>query len=103
MSSTHLQNRVLNLSLLSTFGKNAWLVGNAQLEDILRGLERELVETRAQTEEVNKQRKAAQEACRGEMEVLEQSWQSGIGRVIETEVAAEKVRQEILERRRQGA
>ncbi|KAI9670476.1 MAG: hypothetical protein M1817_004343 [Caeruleum heppii] len=102
VSSTHLQNRVTNLSLLSQFGKNAWLIGNAQLEDILRTLEQELVETRGQTDEVNRQRKAAQESRRGEMEALEQSWQSGVGRVIETEVAAEKLRQEILDKRRQG-
>ena len=99
-SSTHLQTRLTNLALLEEFGKNAWLIGNSQLEDILRGLERDLATTREQVETVNKARKAAQEAVRGEKEGLEESWQMGIGKVIEVEIAAEKLRQEILDRRR---
>ncbi|KAI9772730.1 MAG: hypothetical protein M1840_000325 [Geoglossum simile] len=102
-SSTHLHTRNQNLALLEQFGKNAWLVGNAQLEDILRGVERELVDTRQQTEEVNKLRKAGQEGVRGEMEGLESAWKKGVRGVVETEIAAEGLRLEILRQRREGA
>ncbi|KAI9824927.1 MAG: hypothetical protein M1832_001532 [Thelocarpon impressellum] len=102
-SSTYLQTRLTNLSLLEQFGRNAWLMGNAALEDVLRGLEAELVDLKGRTEEVNKARKSTQEGARGELEVLGEAWRGGVGRVIEVEVAAEGVRREILERRREAA
>jgi len=103
VSSTHLQTRLTNLALLEEFGKNAWLIGNSQLEDVLRGLERDLVAVREQTDQVNKARKGGQEDVRGELQGLEQAWERGVGRVIEVEVAAENLRREMLDRRRQGA
>ncbi|KAL9122266.1 MAG: hypothetical protein Q9187_001185 [Circinaria calcarea] len=102
-TSTHLSIRLQNLALLESFGKNAWLIGNSQLEEILRGLEKELVETKERVEEVNKERYESQEGVRGEMEGLEASWRASVGRLVEVEVAAEEMRMEILERRRQGA
>ncbi|KAI9813313.1 MAG: hypothetical protein M1827_004255 [Pycnora praestabilis] len=102
-SSSYLSKRLTNLALLESYGKNAWLVSNSQLEDILRSLERELADVQAQTEAVNKGRKAAQEGVRGEMEGLEASWRRGVGRVLEVEVGAEGLRREILERRKGGA
>lgn len=77
-------------------------MGNAQLEGVLGGLEREVVEVRGRVEEVNKARKAAQEGVRGEVEALEVAWREGVGRVLRVEVAAEGVRREVLERRREG-
>lgn len=80
-------------------GKNAWLVGNAQLEDLLRGVEKELVETRESAEAVNRERKGRQEAGRGEMEGLEEGWRRGVGRVVEVEVEVGRVegrRREVL-------
>lgn len=71
------------------------------MEEILKNLERELVEIRETTEEVNKARKSGQENVRGEIEGLEQTWRRGVGRILEVEVAAEGLRREILERRRQ--
>ncbi|KAI9883865.1 MAG: hypothetical protein M1823_004356 [Watsoniomyces obsoletus] len=102
-ASSHLETRLKNLALLEEFGKNAWLVGNAQLEDILRGVEKELVETREQTDQVNKERKAAQVNAQGELEALTQTWRQGVGKVIETEVAAEALRRDILQRKRELA
>jgi pre-mRNA-splicing factor SPF27 len=102
-SSTYLSGRVSNLSLLEELGKNAWLIGNSQLEDILHLLEKELGELKAATEDVNKSRKAAQEGSRGELDSLEATWKRGIGRIVEAEVAVEEVRQKILEKRRQQA
>ncbi|KAE8454072.1 hypothetical protein EG329_007850 [Mollisiaceae sp. DMI_Dod_QoI] len=103
ISQSYLSSRLTNLSLLEKYGKNAWLVGNAQLEDILRGLERELDERKKEIDLVVVERKTAQEAVGGEMKGLEEGWKRGVGRVLEVEVAAEGVRREILERRREGA
>ncbi|TVY24367.1 Pre-mRNA-splicing factor, partial [Lachnellula hyalina] len=65
-SSTYLTARSTNLALLSEFGKNSWLVGNAQLEDILRGLEREVEDVKTEIDGVVLQRRDAQEGVRGE-------------------------------------
>lgn len=86
ISSHYLRHRGQHLELLNQFGKNAWLVGNAQLEGILEGVERELVDVRGKVEDLNRGRKAAQEAGRGEMEGLERGWREGVGRVVEVEV-----------------
>ncbi|KAH8685996.1 Pre-mRNA-splicing factor SPF27 [Tricladium varicosporioides] len=102
-SYTYLSGRQTNLALLEQFGKNSWLIGNAQLEDVLRGLERELAERKAEIDYVIIERKNAQEGVGGEIRGLEEGWKRGVGRVLETEVAVEQVRREILERRRQGA
>jgi len=37
-SAEYLRGRETNLALLETYGKNAWLVGNNQLEALLKGL-----------------------------------------------------------------
>ncbi|OCK83173.1 hypothetical protein K432DRAFT_414850 [Lepidopterella palustris CBS 459.81] len=102
-SSEYLNARLAELGLLETFGKNAWLIGNSQLESILKALEAELAETRTQTEAVEEARRTQQNNVRGEMQVLEETWKRGIGRVLETEVAAEGLRQEILTKRSAGA
>jgi pre-mRNA-splicing factor SPF27 len=102
-SQTYLSSRLTNLSLLEKYGKNAWLVSNSQLEDVLRGLEMELEETKKEIDLVVVERKGAQEAVGSELVGYEEAWKRGVGRVLETEVAAEGVRREILERRREGA
>lgn len=96
--SEYLRQRLQNLSLLDEFGKNAWIVGNARLEDILRGVEGELVKTREEVERVNRERKVFQERGRREMEGLERSWKEGVGRAVEVEAAVKMVEKEIRER-----
>ena len=102
-SQSYLIGRTTNLALLEKYGKNAWLIGNAQMEDMLRGLERELADRKTEIDGVVIERKTAQEAVGGEVKGLEETWKRGVGRVLETEVAAEGIRREILERRREGA
>jgi pre-mRNA-splicing factor SPF27 len=102
-SSRYLQNRVENLNALDTqAGKDAWLAGNEGLVSILQGLEKELAGTKEQIDRVVVERQSAQERVKGEVEVLESTWRAGVGRVLETEVAGEVLRGEILERRRRG-
>lgn len=95
VSSVYLSGRLQNLSLLDKYGKNAWLVGNDHLEAELRSLEKELAEVKAQIDMANVQRRRRQEDVRGEMEALERTWREGVGRVLETEVALEGVRQNV--------
>ncbi|GKZ20700.1 hypothetical protein AbraIFM66951_005428 [Aspergillus brasiliensis] len=102
-ASSHLTMRHENLTLLEENGKNAWLIGNSQLEDILRGLEKELAEMKEAAEAVNKERKLAQEANKGEIVGLEETWKRGVGAILEVELAAEGLRMQILEQRRQLA
>lgn len=99
----YLTARSTNLHLLEEFGKNGWLVGNSQLEDELRVVEMLLKGKREEIDGVVLERKGAQEAVGGEVEGLREGWRRGVGRVLETEVAAEGVRREVLERRRGGA
>lgn len=100
-SSTHLSTRQENLSLLDAHGKNAWLIGNSQLEEILRQIEKELQETKEATDAIHKERKMRQETAKGELVGLEDAWKRGVGGIIDVEVAAEKLRRDILEKRRQ--
>jgi pre-mRNA-splicing factor SPF27 len=102
-SSEYLNSRLTELGLLEKYGKNMWLVGNAQLEDVLKTLEAELAGMKAQIEASEETRRTNQGAVGGEVEILGETWRKGVGRVLETQVAAEALRREILERRRAGA
>lgn len=102
-SSSHLTKRHENLALLEQHGKNAWLIGNSQMEEILRGMEKELADTKSASEEVNKQRKIAQDASFGELTSLEETWKRGVGAVLDVELASEGLRMQILEQRRLAA
>jgi pre-mRNA-splicing factor SPF27 len=102
-SSEYVNARLTELGLLEKFGKNSWLVGNAQLEDILKAIEAELADVRKQHDEVEGTRRSQQESVHGEIKTLEETWKRGVGRVLETEVAAEGLKNQILERRRAGA
>lgn len=102
-STEYLRSREINLSLLETYGKNSWLVGNSQLEDILRSLEKDVEAAKEEQRAVEQGRKDAQDYVAGEMQSLEETWRRGVGRSIEAQAAAEGLRQQILERRRQTA
>jgi pre-mRNA-splicing factor SPF27 len=102
-SSEYVDSRLTQLGLLEKFGKNAWLVGNSQLEDILKRIETELADVRKQQDEVESLRRSQQQSVQGEIHTLEETWKKGVGRVLETEVAAEGLKQQILEKRRAGA
>ena len=102
-STEYLHGREINLGLLETYGKNAWLIGNSQLEDILNLLEKEVEALRLEQEALEQARKAAQENVAGEMQSLEEGWRKGVGRMIEAQAAAEGLRREILQRRRMAA
>ena len=95
-SSTYLDGRQVNLSLLEEYGKNAWLIGNSQLEEMLQQAEKELAALKDETDNINKARKGAQEESRGELVALEESWKLGVGKLIEVQIASDSLRKEIL-------
>lgn len=78
-------------------------MGNYHLEGELKALEAELAETRRAIDVLTLQRKDAQDQAGPEITGLEETWRRGVGRVLETEAAAEGLRREILELRRRMA
>lgn len=100
ISSAYLHGRRTNLSLLEEFGKNAWLIGNSQLETDLKTLETELSGLKTQIEEVNRARKLGQEGSRGELLGLEDTWKKGIGKIIEVQLATDELHETLSQQRR---
>ncbi|KAI0101782.1 Pre-mRNA-splicing factor SPF27 [Nemania sp. FL0031] len=99
---TYLQGRQANLQLLEAYGKNAWLVGNWQSEAALAALERDLAAAKREVDVVNIQRRRLQDEVGEELRGLEDAWKRSVGRVLETEVATEALRQQVLKRQREG-
>ena len=102
-AQTYLRGRRAHLALLDSYGKNAWLVGNWQVEADVKRVEAELAATKRGIDIVTVQRQRVQQEAAAEMRDLEATWRTGVGRVLETEAAAEELRQQILEARRQQA
>jgi pre-mRNA-splicing factor SPF27 len=94
-TSTYLSGRLTNLSLLETYGKNAWLVGNSQLEDVLRDLEREIERKRKEVEGVEELRRVQGERLRPQMDALEQEWKRAVGGIVDVQLATEELRSKI--------
>ena len=61
------------------------------------------METKEKLEAVENERVGMQEGVRGEMEGLQANWRQGVGRLLEVELAAEGMRNDILAARREGA
>ncbi|KAI1091281.1 Pre-mRNA-splicing factor SPF27 [Rostrohypoxylon terebratum] len=101
-AQTYLLGRQAHLQLLETYGKNAWLIGNWQLEAEVQALERELADTKEEIDVLNIQRRRAQDEVGGELKGLEETWKRGVSRVLETEIATEGLRQQVLEKQRGG-
>jgi pre-mRNA-splicing factor SPF27 len=97
-SNSYLSGRNINLSLLEELGKNAWLISNSQLDELLKAQERELERLKKETESVNNERRDAQEQSRGELQALEETWKQGIRRLVEVQLATGKLHQEIQAR-----
>ncbi|KAH8785109.1 Pre-mRNA-splicing factor SPF27 [Diaporthe sp. PMI_573] len=94
-AASYLSSRRQHLALLDSHGKNAWLVGNWQLEGELRALEREVSAARRAIDLVTLRRQRLQRENGGEITGLDEAWRKGVGRVLEAEVAAEGLRREV--------
>ncbi|KAF2475415.1 uncharacterized protein BDR25DRAFT_301091 [Lindgomyces ingoldianus] len=102
-SSEYINGRLTQLGLLERFGKNAWLIGNSQLEDILKAIETQLADVKKQHEETEEMRRNQQWAVSGEMTMLDDAWRRGVEQAMETEAAADRLKRLILDKRRAGA
>ncbi|KAI3395489.1 hypothetical protein diail_1275 [Diaporthe ilicicola] len=102
-AATYLSARRQHLALLDSHGKNAWLVGNWQLEAELRALEREVAAARRAVDLVTIRRQRLQHDVGGEISGLDDAWRKGVGRVLEAEIAAEGLRREVDAVMRQNA
>lgn len=71
-------SRLQALALLEKHGQNAWLVHNAELEELLRAYEEELGQVKAEVESVNGLRKFRQEGVRGMLEGGERDWRRAV-------------------------
>ncbi|PNP41594.1 breast carcinoma amplified sequence 2 [Trichoderma gamsii] len=103
VSSSYLSSRAQNLKLLDAHGRNAWLLANYHLEDQLRSLERDLADTKRDIDLVNAARAARQNDVKAEMQGLEQNWRAGVGRVLETEIAVQELKEQIRQELRNNA
>ena len=101
-SSAYMSGRHTNLALLEELGKNAWLVGNSQLEEILKNLDQELAVLKEEVDSINRERKTAQEGSKGEILALQETWKQGIGRLVEVQMATDQLRRGMWERKRAG-
>lgn len=95
VSASYLAARNQNLQLLDRAGRNAWLLGNYRVEADLRAVEAELAATKREMDLVNAARATRQNEVKGEMQTLEQNWMSRVGKVLETEIAVEELRQQV--------
>lgn len=102
-TSSFLGWRQTNLALLEKYGNKAWPISNWAVEADLRTLEKDLAEMKNRIQELEESRRQMQGSVQGEMVGLEEAWRKGIGRMIETQAAAEELRHQILERRREAA
>lgn len=66
-------------------------------------LTRELEVLKGEMEGVDEQRRRRQEGVKAEMEGLEGSWRNGVRGIVEVELEIEKLRGQVLERKRVGA
>lgn len=96
-SAAYLRARLQNLELLERHGAPAWLLANYHLEAALGRAEAELARTKGEVDEVNGARRRRQADVAAEMAGLEETWRTGVGRVLETELAVEELRASIRE------
>jgi len=81
------KDRQLNLSLLQTYGANAWRVHNYLTEASAVQLEKALGRLREQTTEVNRSRKNSQNLAGSQLTSLETRWTELISTVLQLELA----------------
>lgn len=99
-SQSYLRGRRAHLALLDSYGKNAWLISNWQVETELRAAEAHLAQTRRDIDFTTLRRQRTQNEAAAELQNLDKTWRTGVGRVLETEAAAEELRQQCLDVRR---
>ncbi|KAJ3568975.1 hypothetical protein NP233_g5367 [Leucocoprinus birnbaumii] len=83
----HQRIRQTNLTLLQTYGANAWRIHNYQLEQQAKNIETTLEQLKELTVEVNRDRKNSQDRYGKQLTALETRWTNLISSVLQIEMA----------------
>lgn len=75
-----------NVALLDEFGRVQWLVGNDELDQIVKAVDRQLAASRTELEQINQNRKRKQVAVSDTLGYLEKRWKSLLGDVVDVGV-----------------
>lgn len=85
-AAAHLSGRLQALGLLEQHGRNAWLVGNAQLEDELRAYEQELAQVKRASDEILRDLKHLQDGARVQLDGGDRAWRTAVERLVQVGV-----------------
>ncbi|KAI0963256.1 hypothetical protein AcW1_000384 [Taiwanofungus camphoratus] len=83
----HLRLRHANLTLLQSYGSNAWRIHNYLVESTAKNLEKALEDLRNLTTEVNRERKNFQTRIGNQLTSLETRWMELISNILQIEMA----------------
>lgn len=83
----HMDLRNVNAQLQGTYGPNAWLIRNYQLDGEAKEIEAEVEEWREKVTEVNRSRRVFQEATGKHLQALETRWQDLVTGTVQLEMA----------------
>eukprot|EP01120_Amphizonella_sp_Union-15-10_P016568 TRINITY_DN8806_c0_g1_i1.p1 TRINITY_DN8806_c0_g1~~TRINITY_DN8806_c0_g1_i1.p1 ORF type:complete len:216 (+),score=48.88 TRINITY_DN8806_c0_g1_i1:102-749(+) len=95
ISVEHHLNRVENMELLKTYGANAWIAYNQQLERIQQKLQVKLDSVKNEIEELNRLRKREQEEAGQKIKHLEDRWNEMVRGNLRIDGACLKLKSEI--------
>ncbi|RSH95322.1 hypothetical protein EHS25_000409 [Saitozyma podzolica] len=87
IGEAHMAVRLDNINLQSTYGPNAWLVRNYQLNSQLTELQATLTGLKDEVTEVNRSRRVYQEEAGSHLSKLETRWQRLVGSTVQLEMA----------------
>ncbi|WVF65647.1 hypothetical protein IAT40_000378 [Kwoniella sp. CBS 6097] len=100
LGEAHMALRLENASVLASYGPNAWLVRNYQLNSQLTELQSTLAALKEQVTEVNRTRRVFQEDTGKHLGKLEGRWQDLIGSTVQLEMACTAMEGEVRGLRR---
>ncbi|ESK98468.1 pre-mrna-splicing factor spf27-like [Moniliophthora roreri MCA 2997] len=83
----HQRIRQTNLTLLQTYGPNAWRIHNYLLEETAKNIEKSLEDLKQLTTDVNRERKNSQTKLGSQLTSLETRWTELISGVLQIEMA----------------
>lgn len=98
VAAAAMNSREENLELLKQYGTNAWSMHVFQLEQSLKLIEEELLQTRRETEQINIARKRSQLQAGQELTRLDEKWRSLVSGNIEVNVACALLEQELAQK-----
>ncbi|KAF9270485.1 breast carcinoma amplified sequence 2 [Marasmius fiardii PR-910] len=83
----HQRIRQTNLTLLQTYGSNAWRIQNYLLEETAKNIEKSLEDLTQLTTDVNRERKNSQTKIGAQLTSLETRWTELISGILQIEMA----------------